>query len=381
MLHPGILTLTTDFGGDGPYVAAMKGVILSQAPRTQMVDVTHAISPQNVLEGAYVMGAIVATFPEGTVHLGVVDPGVGTDRRLIAASVAGQWFVVPDNGLLSGVTRTQAARCPLRDCQSATATAHRLHDVSRPRHPRPRGGAFAQWGRSGRTWAASGRLYPLAQFPTHRGRRGSRRRSDFSRHIRQSDHQHSRRSAHRRAAGRLERRDLRGARSGPDENVRRKPERRASRARRQHRLAGSRGRQWRRRTPTRRVPRYNGSGPQGQRTLMNSSKPPSPTTDQLRDWDRAHLWHPFTPQTDWNAGIPLVIKRAEGVYLVDSEGNRYLDGVSSLWCNVPWPSASDARRRDPEPTGESRAHDPPRRDAPDGRRAGAPGWWSWLRAA
>ncbi len=67
---------------------------------------------------------------------------------------------------------------------------------------------------------------------------------------------------------------------------------------------------------------------------MNSSKPPSPTTDQLRDWDRAHLWHPFTPQTDWNAGIPLVIERAEGVYLVDSEGNRYLDGVSSLWCNV-----------------------------------------------
>ena len=67
---------------------------------------------------------------------------------------------------------------------------------------------------------------------------------------------------------------------------------------------------------------------------MNPSKLPGPTTDQLRAWDRDHLWHPFTPQTEWLAGIPLVIERAEGVYLVDSEGNRYLDGVSSLWCNV-----------------------------------------------
>src|SRR5262249_50136698 len=65
---------------------------------------------QNILEGAFVLASIVDTFPPGTVHLAVIDPGVGTDRRLIAARVADQWFVAPDNGLLSGVTR---GRTPL----------------------------------------------------------------------------------------------------------------------------------------------------------------------------------------------------------------------------------------------------------------------------
>ena len=183
MPRPGILTITTDFGGDGPYVAAMKGVILSQVPEAQLVDVTHAISPQNVLEGAYVMGVIVATFPEGTVHLGVVDPGVGTDRRLIAASVAGQWFVVPDNGLLSGVTRGRPDS-PARDCESAPAQAGRLNDLSRPGHPRAGGGSFAEWWQSSRPRATGGRLRPPAKFSPQRGRLWSRRRSDLSRRLR-----------------------------------------------------------------------------------------------------------------------------------------------------------------------------------------------------
>lgn len=102
-MRPPILTLTTDFGRDGPYVAAMKGVVLGLAPETQMVDVSHAISPQNVLEGAFVLAGIVDAFPTGTVHLAVVDPGVGTERRLVAVSTAHQWFVAPDNGLLGGV--------------------------------------------------------------------------------------------------------------------------------------------------------------------------------------------------------------------------------------------------------------------------------------
>jgi adenosylmethionine---8-amino-7-oxononanoate aminotransferase len=59
-----------------------------------------------------------------------------------------------------------------------------------------------------------------------------------------------------------------------------------------------------------------------------------PSLEQLRAWDRAHLWHPFTPMADWAASDPLVIERGEGIYLFDTEGNRYLDGVSSLWCNV-----------------------------------------------
>lgn len=104
-MRPRILTLTTDFGLDGHYVAAMKGVVLGRVPDVQFVDVTHSVGPQNVLEGAFVLSNIVDTFPEGTVHLAVVDPGVGTARRLVAARLAGQWFVAPDNGLLTYVAR------------------------------------------------------------------------------------------------------------------------------------------------------------------------------------------------------------------------------------------------------------------------------------
>lgn len=99
----GILTLTTDFGPDGPYVAAMKGVVLGLVPQVQFVDVSHRVAPQNVLEGAFVLASIVDAFPAGTVHLGVIDPGVGTDRPLVAVRVADQWVVAPDNGLVGGV--------------------------------------------------------------------------------------------------------------------------------------------------------------------------------------------------------------------------------------------------------------------------------------
>ncbi len=105
MKRPGILTLTTDFGADGPYVAAMKGIVLGLAPGTNLVDVSHTIAPQNILEGAFVIADLVDVFPAGTVHLVVVDPGVGTDRRLVAVEVSGQSFVLPDNGLMTGVVR------------------------------------------------------------------------------------------------------------------------------------------------------------------------------------------------------------------------------------------------------------------------------------
>jgi S-adenosylmethionine hydrolase len=102
-VRSGILTLTTDFGTDGPYVAEMKGVVLGLAPGTQLVDVSHAIPPQDVARGAFVLSRVVDAFPSGTVHLAVVDPGVGTDRRLIVVKAASQWFVLPDNGLIAGV--------------------------------------------------------------------------------------------------------------------------------------------------------------------------------------------------------------------------------------------------------------------------------------
>ena len=106
-MRPGIITLTTDFGLHGPYVAAVKGVLLERAPGVQLVDVCHTIAPQNILEGGFVLANIVDAFPAGTVHLAVVDPGVGTERRLMAVSVAQQWFVLPDNGLITGVTRAR----------------------------------------------------------------------------------------------------------------------------------------------------------------------------------------------------------------------------------------------------------------------------------
>jgi S-adenosylmethionine hydrolase len=102
-MRPGIVTLTTDFGYVGPYIAAMKGVLLGLAPGVTIVDVCHSIAPQNILEGAFVLEGIVKAFPAGTVHLAVVDPGVGTARRLLAIKAAGQWFVLPDNGLITGV--------------------------------------------------------------------------------------------------------------------------------------------------------------------------------------------------------------------------------------------------------------------------------------
>ena len=129
---PSIITLTTDFGIHGPYVAAVKGVLLERAPGVQIVDVCHTISPQNILEGGFVLANIVDAFPAGTVHLAVVDPGVGTDRRLMAFSVARQWFVLPDNGLITGVTRTR----PPDDVREITNPAIRREVVSATFHGR-----------------------------------------------------------------------------------------------------------------------------------------------------------------------------------------------------------------------------------------------------
>ncbi len=96
-----IITLTTDFGLRDPYVGIMKGVILGIAPEACLVDITHEIGSHDVAEGAFALASSVRHFPPGTVHLGVVDPGVGSDRRPIAASDGRHMFVGPDNGLFS----------------------------------------------------------------------------------------------------------------------------------------------------------------------------------------------------------------------------------------------------------------------------------------
>ncbi len=96
-----IITLTTDFGSTDPFVGIMKGVILSTAPHARLVDLTHEISPGNILAAALTIEAAIPYFPEGTIHLAVVDPGVGTTRKPIAIQHNNQYFVGPDNGLFS----------------------------------------------------------------------------------------------------------------------------------------------------------------------------------------------------------------------------------------------------------------------------------------
>jgi len=96
---PSVITITTDFGTEDAYVPAMKGTMLSICPQARLVDVTHDISPQDVMEAAFVLRSARPYFPEGAVHLVVVDPGVGTDRRAVALRAEGQWFVGPDNGV------------------------------------------------------------------------------------------------------------------------------------------------------------------------------------------------------------------------------------------------------------------------------------------
>ncbi len=100
---PPPITLTTDFGLAGPYVASMKGVILGILPAATIVDVSHAIAPQNIHQAAYVLGAAAHFFPDGTIHVVVVDPGVGSERRAIAVFTRRACFVGPDNGVFSRI--------------------------------------------------------------------------------------------------------------------------------------------------------------------------------------------------------------------------------------------------------------------------------------
>jgi S-adenosyl-L-methionine hydrolase (adenosine-forming) len=94
-----IITLLSDFGKRDPYVAVMKGVILSLNPETNLVDLTHQIPPQDITTGAFFLAEAAPYFPPGTIHLAVVDPGVGTARRGLAAKAGGHFWVGPDNGL------------------------------------------------------------------------------------------------------------------------------------------------------------------------------------------------------------------------------------------------------------------------------------------
>jgi S-adenosylmethionine hydrolase len=96
-----LIVLLTDFGWKDGYAGILKGVIWSIAPGVQISDLTHEIAPQDIRQGALAIGRAVPYFPSGTIFLAVVDPGVGTERRSIAARIGDLFFVAPDNGLIT----------------------------------------------------------------------------------------------------------------------------------------------------------------------------------------------------------------------------------------------------------------------------------------
>jgi len=128
-----IITLTTDFGMRDPWVGIMKGVILGICPAARLVDLAHDIGAQDVLEGALCLEAAASFFPTGTIHLAVVDPGVGSSRRPMALRSAGQCFVGPDNGLFSLVLERAGGRV---EAVELTAAEYRLARISRTFHGR-----------------------------------------------------------------------------------------------------------------------------------------------------------------------------------------------------------------------------------------------------
>ncbi len=102
-----LVTLTTDFGARDTFVGQMKGVLLGLAPDATIVDLTHEVPPHDVEAGAFLLETALAAFPPGTVHVAVVDPGVGTDRPAIAVATPRAFLVAPDNGVLSRALRTE----------------------------------------------------------------------------------------------------------------------------------------------------------------------------------------------------------------------------------------------------------------------------------
>lgn len=112
------ITLLTDFGVQDSYVGQMKGVIAAINPAAIVIDLTHSISPQQIGQAALVLSDSLDAFPTGTIHLVVVDPGVGSDRRAIAAEIGSYRFVCPDNGLLSEILKRRPLQRAVRLDQS-----------------------------------------------------------------------------------------------------------------------------------------------------------------------------------------------------------------------------------------------------------------------
>ncbi len=136
-----VITLTTDFGTADSLVGSMKGVILSIQPDAEIIDITHKILPYDLLDGALAIGTAYRFFPPRTIHVVVVDPGVGTERRPLLVSAGQHYFVAPDNGVLSMVYQSEEALA----VRHITAEHYFLQPVSSTFHGRDIFSPVAAW--------------------------------------------------------------------------------------------------------------------------------------------------------------------------------------------------------------------------------------------
>lgn len=151
-----LITLLTDFGETDGYVAQLQGVILGINPQARIVSISHAVPPQDVRRGAQLLSEVVDAFPVGTIHVAIVDPGVGSDRRIVGVEMGGQRFVAPDNGLLGDV----ASRYRPDRIHELTDARFRRHPTSSTFHGRDiMAPAAAHWSRG----------IDLAKFGPERG--------------------------------------------------------------------------------------------------------------------------------------------------------------------------------------------------------------------
>ena len=127
-----VITLLTDFGLEDGYVGAMKGVILSICPRARLVDITHLVPPGEIRSGAYVLHSAYGYFPPGSIHVGVVDPGVGSSRKAVALQAGKHAFIGPDNGLFSWILHCE----PGWKCRSLENEGTWRSEVSKTFHGR-----------------------------------------------------------------------------------------------------------------------------------------------------------------------------------------------------------------------------------------------------
>ena len=131
-----VITLLTDFGAADYFVAAVKGVILNANPKASIVDITHEIPPQDIEAAAFTLLAACSSFPAGTIHVAVVDPGVGSARRPILIKLGQQFFVGPDNGIFSYVCETSESLGVTPELFHFTNEKYWRHPVSATFHGR-----------------------------------------------------------------------------------------------------------------------------------------------------------------------------------------------------------------------------------------------------